>query len=34
MIIEDELDNDNVVKMDTYEQVIGGEDDELDVNPE
>tara|TARA_B110000285_G_scaffold64809_1_gene74436 strand:+ start:79 stop:2724 length:2646 start_codon:yes stop_codon:yes gene_type:complete len=34
MIIEDEVDNDNVVKLDTDEQVASEEDDELDVNPE
>lgn len=33
MIIEDEVDNDNVIKLDTDEQVAGDEDDELDVNP-
>jgi len=33
MIIEDEADNDNVIKLDTDEQAAGEEDDELDVNP-
>ena len=33
MIIEDEVDNDNVIKLDTDEQAAGEEDDELDVNP-
>ena len=31
MIIEDDADNDNVIKLDTDEQVINGDDDELDV---